>query len=614
MIKQYLVIHWITGLFFLGIFLSFQNVVHAQISPGDLTDYHAELEGMFNCTECHLLGQKIAENKCLDCHKPLKARIDANKGYHRSSEVKGKDCISCHSEHHGRKFEIIRFDKDAFDHNLTGYKLEGVHKDEDCTSCHKSEFITDPEILEKKYTYLGLGQACLTCHEDYHQNTLSEDCRKCHDFMKFEEAIAFNHDQTDFPLIGQHVEVECFECHEKSQRNGKDFQAFANVSFESCVNCHEDVHNGRFGKKCADCHNEQSFHLINTNGGFNHNLTDFPLVGIHKRVNCKECHKLSTNPKTAFKEFASHTNYECIICHDDQHDNRFGTDCLQCHNQLSFRIKDDLIDIDHNLTAYPLEGAHEIVDCRKCHVEDLVNPLEFSQCISCHSDFHEGQFQTENGIRDCKDCHTNERFRGSTFSYEEHANLEFPLEGAHLATPCFACHLKNDNWEFKNIGMNCVECHEDIHQDYLDSSFYPDQNCRNCHTVNSWAEINFDHAETEFPLEGKHNKVSCGKCHKDESEEKNTLLRFRNLEKTCESCHNDVHFSQFALNELTRCDNCHSPENWEATYFDHDSTDFALDGAHEALDCGACHKPVDDTANNYIVYKIEAFECIDCHQ
>jgi hypothetical protein len=594
--------------------LGFQFNAHAQISPGDLTDYHAELEGMFKCTECHLLGQKIAEDKCLDCHKPLKARIDADKGYHRSSEVKGKDCISCHSEHHGRKFEIIRFDEDAFDHNLAGYKLEGAHAKEECAACHKTENITDPAILEKDYTYLGLEQACLTCHDDYHQNTLGEDCRKCHDFVKFEEAIKFEHNKTAFPLKGQHTEVACIDCHEKTQKNGKDFQAFANVAFESCVNCHDDVHSGRFGTKCAECHNEQSFQLINTNGGFNHNLTEFPLVGSHKRVNCKECHKSSTNSKTAFKEFAAYTAYDCVICHDDQHESRFGTDCLECHNQNSFRIKDDLINIDHNLTAYPLEGAHETVDCRKCHVADLADPLAFGQCISCHTDYHDGQFPAEDGIRDCKECHNNKKFAGSTFSFEEHAKSAFPLEGAHLATPCMACHLKDEHWEFKEIGNNCVDCHEDIHEDYLDSSFYPDQRCTNCHSENSWTAIAFDHEQTDFPLEGRHQTITCGKCHLKEVDDKKTPVQFTSLEKTCESCHNDVHFGQFALDELTRCDRCHSPENWEAPYFKHDSTAFALDGAHESLDCGACHKPVDDTENHYIVYKIESFECIDCHQ
>jgi uncharacterized paraquat-inducible protein A len=48
---------------------------HAQISPGDLSGPHAELEGMMHCTECHVLGGKVSNEKCLDCHKELKDRI-----------------------------------------------------------------------------------------------------------------------------------------------------------------------------------------------------------------------------------------------------------------------------------------------------------------------------------------------------------------------------------------------------------------------------------------------------------------------------------------------------------------------------------------------------------
>ena len=83
----------------------------AQISPGKLTKAHASLEGISNCTACHDLGAKISEQKCLDCHKPLKSRITQNKGFHVSKDIKGKECITCHSEHHGLNFDLIRFDE-----------------------------------------------------------------------------------------------------------------------------------------------------------------------------------------------------------------------------------------------------------------------------------------------------------------------------------------------------------------------------------------------------------------------------------------------------------------------------------------------------------------------
>ena len=49
-------------------------------------------------------------------------------GYHAASCIRKQDCINCHSDHHGRNFEMIRFDQETFDHDLTGYILEGKHK------------------------------------------------------------------------------------------------------------------------------------------------------------------------------------------------------------------------------------------------------------------------------------------------------------------------------------------------------------------------------------------------------------------------------------------------------------------------------------------------------
>jgi hypothetical protein len=40
-----------------------------QISPGDLSEGHSHLEGMSNCTQCHTLGAKVSNEKCLACRQ-----------------------------------------------------------------------------------------------------------------------------------------------------------------------------------------------------------------------------------------------------------------------------------------------------------------------------------------------------------------------------------------------------------------------------------------------------------------------------------------------------------------------------------------------------------------
>ena len=60
----------------------------AQFSPGKLSTAHADLEGISNCTKCHDIGNKISEQKCLDCHKEIQTLISADRGYHAYSDVK----------------------------------------------------------------------------------------------------------------------------------------------------------------------------------------------------------------------------------------------------------------------------------------------------------------------------------------------------------------------------------------------------------------------------------------------------------------------------------------------------------------------------------------------
>ena len=172
----------------------------AQISPGDLTKAHADLEGISNCTKCHEIGEKVLSSKCLDCHKEIKSLVNANRGYHAYSEVKKRECASCHNEHHGRNFRIVNFNEDDFDHNKTGFKLTGAHYKKECKDCHQSKFINDSKLKKKSKTHLGLDQKCVSCHEDNHQKTLGDDCSSCHNTEKFKPAVNFDHNKSDFKL------------------------------------------------------------------------------------------------------------------------------------------------------------------------------------------------------------------------------------------------------------------------------------------------------------------------------------------------------------------------------------------------------------------------------
>ncbi len=529
MTKKVVLILWVS-------LLLFSTLSYAQISPGDLVEAHAHLEGMSNCTECHVLGDKVTNEKCLDCHKEIKSRIDQNKGYHASVEVKGKECAKCHNDHHGRKFEIIRFKKDTFNHKLTNYELLGKHTELDCQECHKKLFMVDEELIKRKNTYLGLNKECLSCHIDYHQKTLSINCTDCHNHKAFKPTSAFNHNNTKYKLIGKHRDVDCIECHKKEIRNGENFQQFSAVKFGKCTDCHEDIHKNKFGQNCTDCHSENSFVEIKISKNFNHDLTDYPLKGLHQKVDCKECHK-----------------------------------------------------------------------------SKLTNALPHAKCSDCHVDYHKNELDVQFQDPDCTECHSINGFKPSSYSIEKHNQSDFVLKGAHLATPCFACHLKEKDWKFRKIGLECVDCHEDIHKNFISIKFYPEQNCKTCHTENQWAGVEFNHNLTDFELKGAHQKQDCRACHFPDTKTGISTQNFNSFKGNCIDCHADIHFQQFDKNNATDCIQCHKFEQWIIKDFDHKKTQFPLDGAHEKVSCKECHKEKDSEKGKYILYKIKEFKCADCH-
>jgi hypothetical protein len=195
----------------------------------------------------------------------------------------------------------------------------------------------------------------------------------------------FDHDlSTKFPLLGAHRSAECRECHTGTLYEER---------FEgTCNSCHraDDVHQGQEGSQCDDCHDEGGWKIRIF---FDHDLTRFPLLGLHAVSTCEQCH---LTPR--FRD----ARIECMGCHedDDVHLRRLGTACEHCHNPNGWR----LWRFDHDAqTDFALRGAHEKLECHSCHRVPIArgaNPS--SDCGGCHArdDVHYGAFG-----RDCGRCH-----------------------------------------------------------------------------------------------------------------------------------------------------------------------------------------------------------------
>jgi len=132
--------------------------------------------------------------------------------------------------------------------------------------------------------------------------------------------------------------------------------------------------------------------------------------------------------------------------------------------------------------------------------------------------------------------------------------------------------------------------------------------CNVCHTTKNWSTIvinrgGFNHDKTDFPLVGLHRTVACRKCHIN--------LNFNNIKGNteCISCHIDIHLQTLGKD----CRQCHTPEEWAKTKFDHSTSRFKLDGAHATAKCIECHKQITDEKGKYVQYKFKNIECSNCH-
>ena len=613
--------------------------LHAQISPGPLSKAHQSLSGVTQCASCHKVGGGGAL-KCLDCHTEINRRLTAGLGFHATVVKKDnphKDCARCHSEHNGENFQLVRWDpsQEKFDHGKAGYKLEGKHASIKCSQCHNSAFI-QPEfkqVIKQKdlnRSFLGLSPACLSCHKDVHQGQFKKDCLSCHNTADWKDLTRFNHANTRYPLTGEHAKVTCAKCH-KPVEPGHSAK-YTGMNFASCAACHADPHKGAFKKDCASCHSTASWKQLSAAGvssQFDHGKTKFPLLGKHATVDCAKCHR--SGDFKAKVPFAL-----CADCHKpDPHEGQFakrkgGDKCESCHTVEGWKPAKFTVQ-DHASSGYPLEGAHIKVDCAKCHVpagKATKFKIKFAQCTNCHQDAHASQFASPPLSNKCESCHTVKTFAPSSFTLARHKQTKFPLVEAHIAVACMECHAAKRKSEKSPVpyhfpDMTCQACHQDPHRGQFKEQMSKKRadgrvpGCAFCHSQGDWKDLTkFDHDQTAYPLAGAHKAVSCIQCHKPPNLE--VTLRnasFKDAPRTCEGCHQDPHARQFVRKGTApACDQCHRVAKWKPSLFDHEKTAFSLKGAHERVQCNACHKSIREIDGKPVLFYLPTpKECAACH-
>ena len=435
-----------------------------------------------------------------------------------------------------------------------------------------------------------------------HGKEFRMDCAECHSSgsWSYNSKLKFRHEKTGFTLEGQHKNIDCKACH-------------TNLNFKktssSCISCHSDMHNQTVGNDCARCHNSQSWIIENI--AKIHDKTSFPLVGVHKTVNCDQCHKTST--KLEFSPLGQ----TCIECHKSDFDLakspnhtklNLSNDCAFCHNTTVQDWKTRTFP-DHN-AVYPLTGAHASIaqECEKCHIGDNYSSAP-SQCAGCHqNNFNQALNPNHQKLglsTDCASCHTtNPGWAPATFDVHDQY---YPLTGAHksIENECAQCHLGGN---YEPMPNDCNACHSDNYAKTINpnhESLGISNDCASCHSTNpDWIPAKFTQHNQFYPLIGGHSTLLCKQCHQNGT--------FNNTPKDCNSCHNQTfqkaaNPNHVAIGLSTDCATCHTQNpGWKPTTFNH-NVYYPLTGAHASVaeNCSACHK----TGN----IKDTPTDCKGCH-
>ncbi|MBE0571208.1 MAG: hypothetical protein IH618_06655 [Ignavibacteriaceae bacterium] len=489
--------------------------------------YTGEHAGEWNqCLDCHQVPNNYSVFTCISCHEHNQLEMDDKHQSVQGYIYESNACLSCHPD--GSK-------GNAFNHGNSIFPLTGAHTTLDCQQCHQSG-------------YSGTPTECIACHQTNYNNStnpnhtqlgLSTECTTCHTTEPGWKPALFPIHNQYFELLGRHLEIanDCVSCH-----NG-NYTTTSNL----CFDCHTDPYNNAqnpnhiaagIPHECEQCHNSTAW-IPST---FNHTLAGFELLGAHLNIQCSNCHQ----------GVITGLNSDCISCHQDDYNiapehvaQGYPTNCEMCHNSVAW----NQVTFNHNLTNFPLTGAHISVNCSDCHESGFTGTTTI--CYDCHTaDYQQSTNPSHTALTlptDCAQCHTtNPDWQPATFPIH---NQFFELLGAHAnITNCADCHDGNYN----NTPNTCIGCHQseyngtsDPPHSVLNFSF----DCLTCHTMNGWTPANFNHSF--YPISGHHNNVNCNQCHSEP-----------NYQPQCLSCHMDDFLEEHDPGDPTNCWDCHDTFNW----------------------------------------------------
>jgi hypothetical protein len=238
----------------------------------------------------------------------------------------------------------------------------------------------------------------------------------------------------------------------------------------------------------------------------------------------------------------------CSICHHYSPAEEIAPACENCHQPA----------VDEEHIDHPgLKGAYH------------------RNCIFCHIEWsHEN---------DCENCHLLQGSTETTAHLQTHFIrkepsdiMVFPTSFSEKSDSEKSVVIFNHKSHIENFGFECADCHHDATCGHCHNpasskttempSELKYKTCSSCHIMSycqkchSGGKEYFNHAQTGWPLNKYHIRLSCKECHKGEG-------HMTPQEPACKNCHSE----------------------WTMENFNHSLVGFELVEAHTLLSCEDCH-------------------------
>ncbi len=343
-------------------------------------------------------------------------------------------------------------------------------------------------------------------------------------------------------------DFNCADCHEISIEKSVHKDAL------DCQSCHEDVmdeeHIDKGAKKvkCVSCHDDKESSV---------NKDIHRRLKVKKPPNCVTCHGNHEISKP-YAESSLNSKLFCSKCHEAKpiinayHSTPIDKkNCIACHKK-----------VDKKLTL-PV-SVHKNLDCSDCHSfiannlkdhPDNLKPTKKADCYVCHLEIAKEHGESIHGIAlsegiddaaKCWDCHSSHDIK----KVDHPSSSVYPT---NLSETCGKCHDNPELVKKYDIGISspAKTYRNSVHGILVQKGRLNAATCTMCHGVHDIK----NKVQPSSKISAFNIPVTCGKCHKEESEEYQKSIHWIRAKKgfrespVCNDCH-----SEHSIHAITTVD------------------------------------------------------------